>query len=338
MNIVVNTNYKGNTTETCLHDLGKKFADAGHSVSYNDFDNYLEYNVALFVGNDSEVRKAKKQNHKILTGIFSPYLDEERHRQESQSADFLLVDSIEMRETFLTYNKNIIIYYVFPEIKESIKNHTDKEKIIIGYHGNKTHLSCADNLSKALDELSQNYDIEFWAIYNVKRYGKWNKNLPKKCTVKHIQWLKEDFRKNLMQCDIGVIPAKTPINLNFGRFSTRILSSFLKNWPRYYWADYLIRFKHATNPGRIYAFSQLGIPVVADFLPSYCQIIKDGESGFLVYSKEGWYSALEKLIKSEELRNTMSKNLKNYIDNNCSPALNFKKLTEFLKNLELQND
>ena len=290
--------------------------------------------MAFFVGNDSETRKAKNENPKILAGILSPYLDEKRHRDESAFADFLLVDSIEMREIFLRYNKNIFIYYLFSEIKEVVRSHAAKEKIIIGYHGNKTHLSCMEDLSKALDDLAEKYTIEFWAIYNVKRYGKWIKNVPQKCKVNHIQWLKEDLTDNLAYCDIGVVPARIPINVNIARFTTRIFSSFFRNWPRYYREDYLMRFKHATNPGRIYPFCQMHIPVVADFLPSNCQMIKDGESGFLVWSKEGWYHALEKLIQSAELRNSMSKNLKNYIDNNCSPEINFNKFLNFISNLK----
>ena len=336
MRVAVNTNYKGNATEACLHDLAEKFAKAEYDVSYNNWDNYQDYDLVIFVGNDSEARKAKQINPKILTGILCPYLDEKRHREESKAADFLLVDSLEMREVFLKYNKNIIVYYIFPETEETARNHIAKDKIIINYHGNKTHLSCMDNLSKALDELALKHNIEFRAIYNIKRYGKWKKNLPKRCPVRHIQWLKEDFRQNLMQSDIGVIPAKVPINLSLGRITTRLISSFFYNWPRYYREDYLLRFKHATNPGRVYVFSQLGIPVVADFMPSYCQIIEDGKSGFLVYSQEGWYNALEKLILSPELRNELSWNLRDFINSNCSPEINFQKLLKFIENLKLK--
>jgi len=331
MNIVFNTNYKGNPTETCFHELGEKFRKIGHNVVYNDWDNYQKYDISFFIGNDSQVRKVKKINPKALAVILSPYLDEKKHREESKSADFLLVDSIEMRETFLKYNKNIFIYQMFPKIKSLVRNHEKKDKIIISYHGNKTHLSCMDYLSKALDDLTEKYNIEFWAIYNVKRYGKWKKNLPKKCQVRHIQWSKDDYCQYLSQSDIGVVPSKTPINVSLGRLTTRRITSFLKNWPRYYREDYLIRFKHPTNSSRIYAFSQLGIPVVADFMPSCCQVIEDNHSGFLVYSREGWFNALEKLIISSESRNQMSKNLKEYIDNNCSPDINFNRVLEYVQ-------
>ena len=320
MRIVINTNYESAGTKVCVDDLSIKFRNAGFEVIRNDWKNYQNYDLILFMSPDSEVIKAKKMNSKALVGIMDPKITIKR-RPEVEKADFLMVTSLEQKDFFLKYNKNIVIYYMFPEIKESVKNHIKKDKIIIGYHGNRTHLDYISDLNKALDKLFNKYNIEFWAIYNIKKSGKWKKNLPKKCPVKHIQWSQESYHNYLVQFDIGVIPAKIPAKFFFKGFG-------LKKY------DYFIRFKYSTNPGRIYPFSQLGIPVVADFMPSYCQIIEDGKSGFLVYSQEGWYNALEKLILSPELRNQMSRNLKNYIDNNCSPEINFQELLRFIENLK----
>ncbi|MDP6704227.1 MAG: hypothetical protein QF775_01940, partial [archaeon] len=136
------------------------------------------------------------------------------------------------------------------------------------------------------------------------------------------------------KCDIGVVPAKLPLNFTLGRIFSRVLSSFPINWPHYEGTDYLLRFKHATNPGRVYVFSQLRIPVVADFVPSYCQVIQDGHSGYLVYSVEGWYTAIENLIKSAELRTTMSTNLKSFIDSTCSPEKNAERFLTYIDTLK----
>jgi len=296
-------------------------------------------NMILFVATDSDVRRAKKENPNILTVIIDPKSGLRSMRREAKCADFLFVTSMEQRDFFLKYNKNVDIYLNFADIKEMPKTHLKKHKIIIGYHGNKVHLNCMAGLSKALDDLSDKYNIEFWAIYNIKKLGKWRINMsskwrinmPKKCPVKHIQWSGDSYYKYLSQSDIGVIPAATSINTATGKVLVRFLTSFLINWPRYDKHDYLIRFKYSTNPGRIYQFSQFHIPVVADFMPSYCQMIQNGSSGFLVYSKEGWYDALEKLILDHNLRNRMSSNLKNFIDDNCSPDINFEK---FLKSIQ----
>ena len=319
MKVLINTNYESAGTKVCVDDLSIKFRNTGFEVMRNDWDNYQNYDLILFMSPDSEVIKAKKINSKALVGIMDPKITKER-KPEVEKADFLMVTSLEQKDFFLKYNKNIVIYYMFPGIKESVKNHINKDKIIIGYHGNKVHLDHISDLSKALDNLSEKYNIELWAMYNIKKKGQWKKNLPQKCPIKHIQWSKRAYYNELSKADIGIIPAK---------IANKLFKIFgLKKY------DYLIRFKYSTNPGRIYPFSQLGIPVVADFMPSYCQIIKDGESGFLVYSQEGWYYALEKLILSPELRNELSRNLRDFINNNCSPKINFQKLLKFIKDLK----
>lgn len=337
MNIVINTNYKGGVTKDCLYQLGKKFSQTGHSVVYNDWENYQNYDVVFFVAYDSEVEKAKRVNPKAIVGILSTKLVSERHRRQARKADFLLIDSIEVRDLALRYNKNLFIYFIFPEVDSLTKQHFKKEKIIIGYHGNKVHLNNADSLTRALDELSEKYKIEFWAIYNIERYGRWKKNLPKKCFVKHIQWSDSCYREHLSKVDVGVCPGKTYINESTSKLLTKLPINFLKNHFHYNKTDYIIRFKYAINPGRVYPFSQLNIPVVADFMPSYGQIIQDGKSGFLAHSKEGWYYALEQLIISPELRQKMSDNLREYINNNCSRDLNFEKLFKFIENIKNEN-
>lgn len=335
MKVVFNTNYNAAGTKICVEDMIPKFEKAGHEVVRNDWDHYEKYDLILFMAPDSDVARAKRANPRAIVGIMDPKKIAGRQPEtENRGADFLLVGSVGQRDFFLTYNKNIVIYYMFSEMKEVSKEHIQKEKIIIGYHGNKIHLNSMEEISKALDELSDKYNIELWAMYNIESRGRWTKNVPKKCKVKHIQWSEEHYHKYLTQCDIGIVPAKIPINLGLGRLATRMPSTFLRNWLRYDETDYLIRFKYSTNAGRVYPFSQFHIPVVADFLPPYAQLIQDGHSGSLVYSKEGWYDALEKLIQSPDLRNKMSSNLKKYIDINCSPDINFERFLEFIETIK----
>lgn len=334
MKILINTNYNSAGTKVCVDDLMVKFKNAGFEITRNDWDNYQKYDLILFMAPDSQVEKAKKANPSAIIGIMIPTITKERIK-EIKAADFLLVGSIEHRDCLLQYNNNIFVYYMFPEIKSLKKEHKSKDKIIIGYHGNKTHLSCMLDAVKAIDELSDKYKIELWAIYNIEKSGKWKRNLPQRCKTRHIQWSEENYYKYLAQCDIGIMPAKIPVNFFLGNSATRLLSSFLDNWPKYNNYDYLMRFKGGTNAGRVYVFSQFHIPVVADFMPSYCEIIQDGKSGYLVYSKQGWYWALEKLIVSPDLRNKMSNNLKNFINSNCSPEINFNNFLKFIEKIKL---
>jgi len=332
MKIVMNTNYQAAGTKFCFDDIGLRLSKAGFEVIRNDWQNYKKYDLIFFMAPDSEVEKAKRINPKAITAIMDPKLNKSKMK-DIQLADFLFVGSIEARDFFLKYNKNIFLCYMFRDTDAKFKEHTKKEKTIIGYHGNKTHLGRMLDLRKVLDELSDKYNIEFWAMYNIEELGKWKQNLPKRCPVKHIQWSEDNYYKYLAQSDIGIVPNKIPINLKLGREATKLLKRFLGYNFSYHKKDYLMRFKYPSNPARIYIFSQLSIPVVADFFPSACQIIQDRHSGFLVWSKQGWYQALEKLILSFKLRNKMSRNLKDFIDSNCSPDINFEKFLRFINKI-----
>lgn len=308
-----------------LYGFNKKLRDRGHNVSANDWSNYSKYDVAIFMAPDSKVREAKEKNPKLRCVIFDPKISLFWQREEVRAADLLLVGSIEQRDYLLAFNKNIFIFYMFPETKEIKKEHAPKDKIIIGYHGNKQHLSAMRDLSWALDELAQKHSIEFRPIYNMAKLGRWHKNHPKICPVNHLQWSREILGRELSQCDIGVVPSVLPVS----KFLSRPLWSFISNSEGYNGNDYVERFKFSNNPGRIYVFSQLHLPVVADFTPSSCQLIKNGESGFLVGTKAGWYHALESLILDAKLRSSFAENLAKEI-NEISPDKTFE---EFLKTL-----
>ncbi len=324
MKFVINTNYKAAGT-IVLDGLVKRLSEATRNV----WDNYRAYDVALFMAPDSEIRKAKQMNPKILAGIFDPKVTLSRQREEARAADFLIVSSIEQRDFFLKYNKNVFIYYMFPDIPVSEKIHVEKKKIVIGYHGNKQHLDAMVDASWALDELAKTYDIELRAIYNVDKLGRWTQNCPKICKVKHIQWEEGKFLEDLKECDIGIAPSALPAPKLFAR----PFRAFFSNPESYVKNDYVLRFKMSNNSGRIYVFSQLGIPVVADFTPSACQIIQDKKSGLLVGTKEGWKHAIESLIKNPELRNEYSRNLKKNIEMNYSIDQNFNDLIKNISSL-----
>lgn len=335
MKFVVNTNYGLDAAgRVVLEGLKLRLKKRGYDLAENDWKNYSNYDVAIFMAPDSKIREAKSKNSKLLCGIFDPKVTLYRQRKEVEVADFLVVSSIEQREFFLKYNKNVFIYYMFPDIQAKEKIHTDKEKIIISYHGNKQHLDAMGDVSWALDQISENHNIELWAIYNHKKLGKWNSNAPKKCPVKHIQWVKEEMASHLAQVDIGITPSLSPIPF-LVRVLGRPLRSFILNREGYHSNDHILRFKASNNPGRMYVFSQLGIPVISDFTPSSCQMIHDNQSGLLVGTKEGWRDALERLILKKDIRNEFSRNLRNFIDNNYSIDKNFEEFLKFLKQLNV---
>ena len=65
--------------------------------------------------------------------------------------------------------------------------------------------------------------------------------------------------------------------------------------------------KNKSNSGRMFAFIQHGIPVIADLTPSNLHILGNPENGYAVFSKDGWLNALKELSKAKK-RNTISRN------------------------------
>lgn len=286
------------------------------NVTCNDFVNYEKYDVALFMTYDEdllELESAKKTYPNLVIGLVDP-----RGSQIDKivnNIDFFVVDSIEMKDFFAKYRIPIHTYYEYPNIPLVVKKHDNHNPIIIGYHGNKVHLTALfPKVSTALEMLAKDHDIEFWAMYNAKELGVWNIGVPKGVKVRHVQWSMENYVDLLAQVDIGIVPACMPISNHKKILKRSKVDSFFLDTDD----DYLIKFKMPSNPGRLIVFAKLGVPVVADFLPSNIQFIQDGVNGLLAYSTNGWYTALKRLVQSSALRQEYADNMlttyKKYFD------------------------
>lgn len=334
MKIVINTNYDSAGTKVCVDDLTPKLKEAGHQVSKNDWSNYSRYDLAVFMSPDSDIATAKEKNPSIKTCIMNPMTDYLKLQQNVKAADFLVVGSLEQRDEQLKYNRNIFIYYMFPDIKPIIKTHQPKKTTIIGYHGNKEHLAnLHPHVTKAISRLSEKHNIEFWAMYNVKKLGQWNSRFSETVTMRHIQWSPENYENMLARCDIGIVNNAIPAPKSKRHIINQPLTRYFRvNLRAYRARDTQIRFKYSSNPGRIYVFSQLGIPVISDFVPSMSQLIKDEHSGLIVNSASGWFWAMDRLVASPSLRQELSNNLRSYVDDNISIDKNFVRLNEYMIN------
>lgn len=297
-------------TQVCIYDLHTRLNDAGYQATLNDWSNYDQYDIAVFMGFDHDMVTARKQNPHLRIALADPKLSKPEWIQAAQQADFLMVSSVEQRDVFWRLNRNILVYYMLPaKIKAIPKTHITKEPLIIGYHGNRVHLECMfEGLQLALSKWAEQRKIEFWAMYNLG-LGQASIGIPntKALKVRHIPWSWENYEQELAHTDIGVVPNLMPVR---NRLHMLEQSAFSESEFMYQPFDHLIRFKASCNPGRIYPFAQYGIPVVSDFTPSSSQFISDGESGFLVSSPNGWFEALDLLAESPELRNTMAHNLR----------------------------
>lgn len=332
MKILINAGLPSAVCEVAKENIGKNYAKEGHEVIF-DQKNYEGYDLIFFFAPESEVKKARKQNSKALIGILDPKLNNRKDELEAKEADFLLVSSLEQQEFALKFNLNVQVFNWFLPMGPKEKIHTKKDKIIIGYHGNKIHLNCfIHHIKDALEKIKNSgYDIELYAIYNIEKLGYWKIGVPD-ISVKHVQWERETYCEYLYNCDIGIVPNILPVSNQRANILTRLASHPLSF--NYNKNDYFLRFKFNSNPNRFYEFSQLGIPVVADMYPSACQVIQHGSSGFLAYSSTGWYNALLKLIESPELRNECANNLRKHVDLNISPEQNFLRLKNLINNLK----
>ena len=331
MKFVLNTNYSNTAASlVCIKGLYNLLVKNGHNAVVNDWNNYTEYDYVIFMAYDPDIDIAKQQNPNIKVGLADP---KPTSINDVKKADFLLVSSIEQREFFLQYNSNIFIYYMIPEFDFYNINYKKKDKIVIGYHGNKVHLNTFyKHITPTLNKLGEVYDIELHAIYNIETLGKWKIGRPdeNRCKVVDLQWYENCYKDYFKNIDIGIVPNLYPLEKEYfiKKYLTTSKYFFLETL-----SDHLTKYKFSTNAGRIFVFGMFGIPVVSEAVPSAGDVIKDGYSGRLVLYSHGWYNALEELITLVEVRNKYGNNLKKGIEKNFNRDLIFSNFMGFLANL-----
>tara|TARA_B100001250_G_C19809308_1_gene795024 strand:+ start:1564 stop:2511 length:948 start_codon:yes stop_codon:yes gene_type:complete len=265
-------------------------------IDFFNWNDYHKYDVALFMSYDEDlesIKKVKDFSLDIKIGLIDPR--GEIKEEIINQIDFFIIDSIEMSDYISKFSKPYFIFYEYPYFKHTMKQHIDKQCITIAYHGNKVHLeSMYPRVSEALDKLAKKYKIKLTAIYNIKELGRWKKGLPLNTEIEHVQWHENVYLENLFKADIGILPT---------------LDHLISDDP----VHYNLNFKMPSNAGRLIVFSRLGIPVVAEFLPSHFQFIDHGQDGFLVYNSSSWYNSLEKLINDTNLRNFFAKKMQSKI-------------------------
>lgn len=290
-----------------IHNVHHWFQQLGYDSHINDFSQYKHYDVAIF-GKDMEftyLQEAKQQNPRLVCGRIHPTDLTENGRRYLEDSNFIMVGSITEKEYFSEYGKPT---FYFPQIERlftRIKKHTDHEPIHIGYHGNLDHLThFSAELIEALEILGRETAIKFIAIYNITGLGTWRHNRPG-IDIEDVQWNLLDLEKQLLRCDIGLVPGLTTFKPWQKQLFFKLLKT-LNRKQRYFPSDYLIRFKQNTNAGRAFVFHQLGIPVVSDFMPTSFHILTDPRCGYLASSKDGWLQAFRELCSSAEKRRTVA--------------------------------
>lgn len=265
------------------------------------------YDVNLLMTYDHKLTEIIRKNSKSLIGIIDPRKFDVL--ESTKYADFLVVDSFEMQDYWRCANKPIFRYAEYPEVSLSKKIHYEKNKIRIGYHGNKIHLECmVKNVTPALNILSKKYDLTLVLAYTGESPRGTEEWLPKNIAIEHHSIGSKTFvyEKVFEDVDIGIVPNL----MTQERFDEEHKNKYKENHSQ---DDYVLRFKMPSNPGRMIVFARLGIPVIADLYPSSIQLLSE-DRGCLAYSTDGWLYELEKLITSHDLRNLYSQNLRTYCE------------------------
>lgn len=297
-----------------IKNLSSALVGLGYECDLNNELNSTYDVVVLGKNNIGNVKKFRKKLGKnILLGIANPPASE-KSVQISQHVDFCIAGSHEERDSLLKYYDNCIYYPLIETMFSKTKIHENKKKIVIGYHGNMEHLACFEpNLKWAVEKFSETNDVLLKVIYgnhNDKNIaGSWIIGKPA-VDVEECRWSIDSIEKELLECDIGVVPNNIYIS---DREKEIFFRSNHPEKPGRYDSDYLLRFKNKSNIGRALVFVQLGIPVIGDMIPSHFSLFDDPRNGCIAYSKEGWLNGLERL-KDYRTRVEISTNAKNSFD------------------------
>jgi glycosyltransferase involved in cell wall biosynthesis len=193
--------------------------------------------------------------------------------------------------------------------------------VVLAYHGNRAHLEAmAGTVTPAIEELGRRRAVRLVCVTNHERYGLPDRGLPdgNLVEVDHVQFepgaegaIAPSLAAAIGAADIGLVPNLLPVEQH--RRALRLTASDNATLA-YEPFDWLVRFKASSNPGRLYPFARLGVPVVADFTPSLAQFVDDGVSGCLAATAEGWFDALDRLAASATLRTSLAQTLRARLD------------------------
>lgn len=285
--------------------------------------------------NDLKYIKKINNGKKILCGIIHPSDLTFSGRQLIKNCDFAIVGSIEEKDYYKQYVNNIFRFPQIEDLNKIVKRHTHKNFINIGYHGNLEHLEeMSSATTKALERIAEKYQIQLTVIYD-KKLGKWKKGRPS-IKIKEIDWSLSSLVKEISNFDIGIMPCTNNFFLDKPLKKMNFFSKLIKRLTggrNKRLNDYIIRFKVTSNSGRAFIFHQLGIPVIGDFWPSNFEILGTPDCGFLAHSEENWYSSLESLIKSPNLRNLIAKNAEKEFSKRYDPLIWSRNLIEEISNI-----
>src|SRR4249919_720379 len=117
MRFVLNTRSDTAGAVASIFALAQRLRKAGFDATVGDWTRYEQYDVAIFMGYDHELGKARAQNPAIKIGLADPKQSRQEWIDAARAADFLLVSSVEQREAFLRLNRASFVLLMFPLVE-----------------------------------------------------------------------------------------------------------------------------------------------------------------------------------------------------------------------------
>lgn len=293
-----------------VNDLNDYFRECGYQSEICNREINPE-NTDVFICGKNDVNIAIQIKNKFPTkkvGVINLSAN-----NRNLPIDFIIVGSIEEMDS-LSHYKNVFLFPLIEKMYQKsfdYKIHCDKPTLRIGFHGHYPHLSkFSPNIKRALEEIDKDNDIELCVITsNISFNWKFGKPNIKKIVIK--PWSIESVKKNLLSCDIGLVPNITHIPFDLNKYKTSVDLGL-------YDTDIILRMKNKSNAGRSFVFHQLGIPVVADFTPSNFHVMGNPECGVIASTYEGWKKGILRL-RDFKLRQKIADNAKKEFDRLYNP-------------------
>lgn len=281
-----------------IHNAKKVLQEMNHDVQIVT-SHHLSRKDSIVIFSKGDYQDAKSVGREKIVGAINV---DPRH--SNIEFDFVICGSIEEKLSLQTSYKNVYVVNLIEIGYESCKQkiHTQKDNLVIGYHGSYTHLSKLSNgFVEAFYQMKQVVkDLKIKVITDrpdkaleiLVNLGLQDKDVISK------KWKYESFLEEISEIDVGIVP-----NITFFDHHIPDLRKLTSTDAGLYQTDYFLRMKNKSNPGRNFVFFQAGIPVISDLTPSGMPMFYDEKCGSIAICKNTWYSSLRRFLDADERNN-----------------------------------
>ncbi|MHA6608529.1 hypothetical protein [Photobacterium damselae] len=299
-------------------------------VSFNDYENYDKYDVAILHADEEQVSVAREKNKGIIIGLVKPHHERvvnipfekfsvksfyyqfrflfgdgkskfiKTRNEKLNNSDFVISDTLYLHNLFESEGINsvyvrLIENYTY-KVKPVVK--PNKKEIVFGYHGNYRHfLESKDYIFPGLDELTKDFDVTLKVVSNLSEY-KYEPNTNFK--IEYYDYEFPGIYELLNDVDIGLVPNQIGYRNSFFEKLCTKFGSLIWRTDKYH--DIIFRFKQSSNAGRAFIFAQLGKPFISCPTPEVASIFGDLLEEYMPFDKKTWKHCLVKLAKDEAAR------------------------------------